>query len=218
MRSEKPYVLCIDVGGPENIGWADANGGDGTGANLGEALDRLAEWLLTGRRVALGFEAPIWTPSRPDLAVITRNRGGVEKAYNRAWSAGAGVGALGAALALMPWCLTRIAKAAGPVATTVVLERFRNNGGLLLWEAFVSGAMKVVGTSHHDDARLACQAFVVRWPDLISDIPEEPGVKAVNHAVSSAMAAGLSIDRNELVKPALVIGVTPMSPVEPGTN
>ncbi len=214
LRSEKPYVLCVDVGGPKKIGWADDEGRDGTGANLGEALDRLAALLLAGRRVALGFEAPIWTPVRGELARITRSRGGVETTYNRAWSAAAGTGALGAALALMPWCLTRIAKGSGPVATTVDLQRFHERGGLFLWEAFVSGAMKVVGTTHHDDARLACEAFVARWPDLLSDVPPEP---AMNHAVSSAMAAGLSIDRNELVIPALVVGVTAKTTVEPVT-
>ena len=214
MQSEKPYVLCVDVGGPAKIGWADAEGHDGTGANLGEALDRLAALLLAGRRVALGFEAPIWTPVRMELARITGRRGGIETTYNRAWSAGAGTGALGAALALMPWCLTQIAKDTGPVATTVDLQRFLERGGLFLWEAFVSGAMKVVGTTHHDDARLACDAFVARWPNLLSDIPGEP---ALNHAVSSAMAAGLLINRDELTKPALVVGVIAKAAVEPIT-
>jgi hypothetical protein len=74
--------------------------------------------------------------------------------------------------------------------------------------------MKVAGTTHHDDARLACQAFAARWPDLISDIPAEP---AVNHAVSSALAAGLSIDPNELVLPALVVGVTSKTTIIPTT-
>jgi hypothetical protein len=64
--------------------------------------------------------------------------------------------------------------------------------------------MKVVGSTHHNDARLACQAFIDRWPDLASDITAE---RAVNHAVSSAMVANLSIDPNKLVLPALVIGV-----------
>jgi hypothetical protein len=211
VRCEKPHVLCVDVGGPTKIGWADSEGRDGSGANLGVALDGLIELLLAGRRVALGFEAPIWTPVRAELARITGRRGGIETKYNRAWSAGAGTGALGAALALMPWCLTRIAKGAGPVATTVDLERFLEGGGLFLWEAFVSGAMKAIGTTHHDDARLACKAFVDRWPDLRSDVPAEP---ALNHAVSSAMAAGLSIQRDELVMPALVVGVTANTAVE----
>lgn len=214
MRCERPHVLCVDVGGPTKIGWADSEGRDGTGANLGAALDGLTALLLAGHRIALGFEAPIWTPVRVELARITGRRGGVEKTSNRAWSAGAGIGALGAALALMPWCLTRIAKGAGPVATTVDLQRFREGGGLFLWEAFVSGVMKAVGTTHHNDARLACEAFVARWPDLRSDVPAEP---ALNHAVSSAMVAGLSIHRDELVVPALVVGVTANTVAEPTT-
>lgn len=214
MRSVKPYVLCIDVGGPTKIGWADADGRDGTGADLDVVLDRLSRHLCEGGWAALGFEAPIWTPTRTELSRLTGRRGGVETTYNRAWSAGAGTGALGAALALMPWCLARIARIAGPVTATVDLRRFRENGGLFLWEAFVSGTMKVVGASHHDDARFACQAFIARWPDLNSDIPAEP---AINHAVSSAMAAGLSIEPAELVLPALVIGVTPKTVTEPTT-
>jgi hypothetical protein len=171
---------------------------------LGEALDRLAARLAAGGSVALGFEAPIWTPARPELERITASRGGVERAHNRAWSAGAGTGALAAALGLTQWCLTRITKTAGPVATTVFLERFLERGGLFLWEAFVSATMKVAGTTHHDDARLACQVFVARWPCLVSDIPAE---RAVNHAVSSALVAGLSIDKSELALASLVIGI-----------
>jgi hypothetical protein len=204
MRRDIPLVLCVDVGGPKKIGWADSHGGGGTGADLGEALDRLSLHLNNGGRVALGFEAPIWTPTRTDLNRITGRRGGVETSYNRAWSAGAGSGALGAALALMPWCLARVAMTARPVPVTVDIQRFIDNGGLFLWEAFVSGTMKVVGTGDHDDARLACRAFVARWPELISDIPPEP---AINHAVSAALATGLPIDPSELVLPSLVVGV-----------
>ena len=51
---------------------------NGNGANLGAALDGLAALLLAGHRVALGFEAPIWTPMRVELARITGRRGGVE--------------------------------------------------------------------------------------------------------------------------------------------
>lgn len=131
-RDEKPYVCCVDVGGPTRIGWADCEGRHGVGADLGDALDGLGDMLLDGRRVALGFEAPIWTPRRAELGLITGGRGGIEKTHNRAWSAGAGTGALGAALALMPWCLTRISQRAGPVATTVSLQRFRERGGLFL--------------------------------------------------------------------------------------
>jgi len=204
LSRQKPFILCIDVGGPKKIGWADADGRDGTGDDLGEALNYISEHLRDGGRLALGLEAPIWTPTRMDLKEITSRRGGIETDHNRAWSAAAGACALAAALALMPWCLARIARDAGPVAATADFQRFQERGGLFLWEAFVSGKMKTVGTSHHDDARLACEEFDKRWPNLTSDIQEEP---SINHAVSSAMAVGLSIDSKELVLPALVVGI-----------
>ena len=56
---------------------------------------------------------------------------------------------------------------------------------------------------HPDDAQRACEAFVARWPNLSSDVPFEP---AINHAVSSALAVGLSIDQAELIMPAFVLG------------
>jgi hypothetical protein len=205
LQRKEPYVFCVDVGSPKKIGWANAKGDSGDGNNLGEALDKLSGLLHAGQRVALGFEAPIWTPVRSDLSRITSSRGGIEKEYNRAWSAGAGSGALGPALALMPWCLSRIARGAGKVATTVDLQRFKKNGGLFLWEAFVSGAMKSSEPTHHGDAKIACDAFVERWPNLRSDIPAE---HALNHAVSSAVAAGLSITLDELTMAACVIGGT----------
>jgi hypothetical protein len=105
----------------------------------------------------------------------------------------------------MPWCLARIVTVAGPVSATVSLRKFQKDGGLLLFEAFVSGAMKVVGSAHHDDARAACQAFIARWPRLASDIPAEP---ALNHAVTSAIAAGLTIDPSELKLSSVVVAAS----------
>ncbi len=200
---EPPYVLCIDVGSYRNIGWASSDGAHGTGVDLDAALDRLGACVLSAGRAAIGFEAPIWTPARSELTTLTSARGGVERTHNRAWSAGAGCGALGAALVLMPYCLSRIRGVAGSILATVDVDSFAMNGGVLIWEAFVSGKMKVAGATHHDDARMACDAFIRRWPTLTSDIPGEP---ATNHAVASAIAAGLTIDTAELRKPALVLG------------
>ncbi len=209
-----PFTLCIDVGGPTNIGWADSSGSSGHGADLDVALDRAAAMLREGLPVAIGFEAPIWTPRRVELMTITGRRSGIETTYNRAWSAGAGTGALGAALALMPWTFARLRQAAGAVPVTVDLTRFRSGEApLFIWEAFVSGIGK--GISHHDDARLAVEAFVARWPDLVSDVPAEP---ALNHAVSSAMASGLRADAKELSMPATVMGVTPATVLDPSRS
>lgn len=204
MPTDKPFVLCIDVGGPKKIGWATSTGEDGTGETLSYALNKLCDHLRSDNRAALGFEAPIWTPKRDDLSRITSSRGGIEKIQNRAWSAGAGCGALGAALVLMPWCMTYIAKNAGPINTSVDLNKFLEFGGLFVWEAFVSGTMKTKGALHHDDARSACSAFLDRWPHITSDVPAED---AINHAVSAALVSGLLIDISELSLPAIVIGL-----------
>jgi hypothetical protein len=61
-----------------------------------------------------------------------------------------------------------------------------------------------LASSHTSDAALALNAFRARWPELSSDIPSEP---AINHAVSSAIAAGLSIDTKEITLPSVVVGV-----------
>ena len=50
----------------------------GGGADLHGAQSAL---LLTGQPVALGFEAPIWTPSRTELRRMTSSRGGIERAH-----------------------------------------------------------------------------------------------------------------------------------------
>lgn len=76
----------------------DGEGRHGTGSELAEAMERVGALATSGTPVALGFEAPIWTPRRAELTRITSRRGGVETLYNRAWSAGAGSGALG-----QPW-------------------------------------------------------------------------------------------------------------------
>jgi hypothetical protein len=212
MSFAMPYVFCIDVGSPAKIGWADSEGADGTGATLADALAKLAHRLRSGQPVAIGFEAPIWTPHRVDLQRITSRRGGAEAAFNRPWSAGAGTGALGAALGLMPWCLTEIAKIEPKAAATVDPQKFAANGGLLLWEAFISGAMKIVGSTHHDDARLACDEFCKRWPNVESDIPLEP---AINHAVSAAIVAKLNIDAREIAMPSIVVGVRELTSSKP---
>lgn len=206
-----PHILCIDVGSPAKVGWADDAGRIGSGLDIGEALDRAAALVAQGQPVALGFEAPIWTPRRAELARITGRRGGIETKYNRAWSAGAGTGALGAALALMPWCFAHLRGVAGDCAVTVNLERFRDGSvPLFVWEAFVSGIGK--GTSHHDDALLAVQAFKARWPSLESDVPAEP---ALNHAISAATASGLHTDSSEFGMASVVIGVTPVTVIHP---
>ena len=159
-------------------------------------MERAGALAARGTPVAIGFEAPIWTPRRMDLARITGRRGGVEARYNRAWSAGAGAGALGA----------------GPVTATTSLAAFlAGRSRILLWEAFVLGILKTTGL-HHDDARLAVEAFAARWPEIETDVPAEP---AMSHAAVAASIAGFRVDPAELGAACLVVAVTPATVVDP---
>jgi hypothetical protein len=107
----KVLVLCIDVGAPRNLGWADNDGRKGDGTTLATAMRWAGDALSEGRLVALGFEAPLWVPRRADLAVTNARRGGIERTLNRSWSAGAGASVIAAALVIMPWCFEGLRKA-----------------------------------------------------------------------------------------------------------
>lgn len=164
------FVIAIDVGGPEKIGWAASDGRSGSGKDIDPVLSTAAKRLSAGEPVALGFESPIWTPRRDDLGKITSRRGGAEMVFNRAWSAGAGCGVLAAGLGLMPWCFAQIARQTEELWATTIPTTFEKPGrGLFVWEAFVSGAAKA--TTHMDDASLALAAFQTRSLDQSSDVP-----------------------------------------------
>lgn len=199
------HILCIDVGSFKNIGWANDFNQIGNGETIERELQRLGQLLNTGHRLALGFEAPIWTPRRRDLRQVTASRGGVERKLSRAWSAGAGCGALATCLALMPWCLQKLSEQTGPLHATVDLAKFTaGHGQLLIWEAFVSGPAKAL--LHHEDAALAVAEFAARYPTIVSDVPPEP---AVNHAATALHIAGFRIDPAEFGIPATVVCVAP---------
>lgn len=196
-------VIAIDVGGPEKIGWAGSNGKTGTGRDLDTILHDAAEALTAGTPVALGFEAPIWTPRREDLQRITSRRLGAEITFNRAWSAGAGCGALGAALGLMPWCFARVAQNTECRSATTSPATFLGRGeGIFVWEAFVSGHAKAA--THMDDATLALAAFQARDLTVPSDVPGEP---AVNLAAAALLASGWRVDPKEIGQAGHVIAV-----------
>jgi hypothetical protein len=197
--AEPPFVLAIDVGSPTNIGWATASASVGH-ANFHEMVDRLAARLVAEGRAAIGFEAPIWTPRRWELGQFTGARGNLERTLRRAWSASAGARVLAAGLGLMPWTFARIAHAAPGARATVSLERWRERGGLFVWEAFVSGNVK--RETHAADAIVALDTFMARWPDLQSDIPPEP---ALNLAVATAMSVGLAVEPDEIGEASIVL-------------
>jgi len=63
-------VAVIDVGSPKNLGWA-IDGPDQEGDDLDTAVQAIASALRAGP-VALGFEAPQFTPMRNDPLTLTQ--------------------------------------------------------------------------------------------------------------------------------------------------
>ncbi len=196
------YVLAIDVGKAENLGWADSEGNKGGHTTLEEQLAYAGAKLADGQPVALGFEAPIWVPLRDDLKTFNKSRGGVESSLNRPWSASAGCIVTAQALALMPLCLNvlKTALEGRDILATTIPATWHRDGGLLVWEAFVSGKHK--GSDHADDADLAVKAFMDREDRLVSDIPDQ---SAFSMAAAALLTTKWAVRSEELTAPSIVI-------------
>lgn len=178
-------VVCADVGSVKQgkFGWIglqlDTSGAkadkDSSGRRPSELARYVAGKLGDGHPVALGFECPLWIPLAMDEERLTSGR---PDDGNRAWSASGGATVLTTSLPITTWTLRAIRAAltaqghtCARVRVTLDFGQFlRKPEGLLLWEAFVSGADKDAGSknrtdrsAHIDDARIGARAFVNRW-------------------------------------------------------
>jgi hypothetical protein len=154
-------IACADVRSVANgnFGWSDDEGSQGTLPS--ELAIKVAAALCEQRPVALGFECPLFVPLPEAERDLGKSRSGEG---SRAWSAGAGCGALATGLVQAAWTLREIRKRC-PAQTGAYLEwpAFEEAGsGLLVWEASVSGSAK--GSGHVNDAALAVSAFAAKLP------------------------------------------------------
>jgi hypothetical protein len=195
-------TVCADVGSVSkgNFGWwseADANG-----ITPSELATHVADLLDRGNRVALGFECPLFVPLVADERSLTNARPGEG---NRAWSAGAGCGALATGLVQVAWVLREVrSMLTHGVPAYLGWHSFReSHSGLFLWEAFVTDEGKL--TSHILDARAGAQAFIRSLPE-----PETANAVKCAGAVHSLVGAALlrtgwSDDLSLLEQPCLVL-------------
>ena len=159
----KPVVtICADIGSVAkgNFGWWSSRGERGTRPS--ELSDHVQTLLDEGFPVALGFECPLFVPLVEDEFRLTSARPGEG---SRAWSAGAGCGALATGLVQVTWVLQEIRKnTAQPHCAFLSWHDFCTaKSGLFVWEAFVTGTAK--GASHIVDAQLGATAFMQSLPD-----------------------------------------------------
>jgi hypothetical protein len=123
---------------------------------MSDLATEVAQELMGGIPVALGFECPLFVPLNEQPDALTRGR---SCDGNRPWSAGAGSGALATGLVQVAWVLREIRNLAGTGHGSFCdwAEWRQAKGGLLLWEAFVSGTAK--RQDHVGDAAAAVGAF-----------------------------------------------------------
>ncbi|MGW7648763.1 hypothetical protein [Streptomyces bobili] len=190
----------------------------GQGSDPETAVQTLAERLAAGGRAALVLEAPMSVPvpaaDRADgWAALGRARTGEG---NRAWSAGAGAGALATGIAQAGWLLARLAGTVPGVRATTRPDRWAAPHGprLLLAEALVSGTGKPVPTAgdpHAADAEAAARALAGRLPGLpriATDVECAPH-GSLNLLAAAALWAGMDLPADELRTDVLVLRARP---------
>lgn len=199
-------ICCADVGSIARgkFGWAALDSEVGevrTGTSIEDFASVVAALLNTGVPVALGFECPLFVPLPRDPMRLTSARRGEG---SRPWCAGAGAGALATGLTEVTWMLARVRERVS-VAPPVHFEWrdfSASPSGLLIWEAFVSGALKT--TSHTGDAERGVEAMRSRLPDPTdANRISEPEVFSL--AAAALLRAGWRIPNAFLAQPCLVL-------------
>lgn len=161
-------VFCADVGSIKagNFGWGRSRPSEGRvveydSSSPVDLADAVVDELHAAHPVALGFECPLFVPVPAAAEALGAARAGEG---NRAWSTGAGTGALATGLVQAAWVLAAIRLRCPEEVLHLEWPAFAaQSRGLLLWEAFVSAAAK--GKTHVDDAEIAVAAFLDALPN-----------------------------------------------------
>lgn len=200
-------ICCADIGSVKSgqFGWAslstEPNAEELSGCDIQAFSDFVAERLVAGKKVALGFECPLWVPIAEDPSQLTRARDGEG---NRAFSAAAGATSLATGLTEVTWILQQIRKASRDARAFLEWGPFeRVQSGLFLWEALVTGKGKT--DSHESDARAAVDAFLRALPDPVSRNALTPASRTRSLIGAALLWAGWSTDVELLNRPCVVI-------------
>jgi hypothetical protein len=192
-------VAVIDIGKPENIGWAiDDPAQDGN--DLDRCIDIVADALRSGP-VTLGFEAPMFVPYRTEWRKLTKARTGeCGDGINRAFSASAGATATVTALVVVPYVLRQLRQLVPDATATLDWHSPPTEPQrLLLFEAFVTNQRKTSDVRHVEDARLAIAAFRSGPRNAV----EEP--ECLNLLGAMMLRTGWGMDPAILTRPCLVV-------------
>ncbi len=200
------HVCVIDIGKPgKNLGWALTGSEPSDGTDLDACIEAVAT-ALGSRPVALGFEAPMFTPIRNDALALTKARHGeATRGVSRPFSASAGATVLVTALVIVPFVLNRL-RALVPKARATLEWRkpMMGRADLLLFEAFVTNQKKTAAR-HVEDAYLAIAEFQRGMADPASFESAVVEASSLNLLGASMLRTGWSSDPAIVGEECLVV-------------
>ncbi len=180
-------VYAADIGSIEknNFGWyrkeicqENANK-ENDGTDIGKLVEYIKVDLKNGKKVAIGFECPLFIPITDKPEDLTKAREGEN---NRPWSAGAGCCSLATGLTECVWIFEKIRES--NIKPTFKWKDFLSNESyFFIWEAFVTKKSK--GNTHPADAKRAVDVFL----ENLADLEKASSVSA--HKPFSLVGAGL---------------------------
>lgn len=204
---ENLAVYVTDAGSVSkgNFHWVSSNRPEGESNDITALVAALCEDIRNAKRVALGFECPLFVPCPGDHTLLGVARPGeTDPAFSsRPFNAGAGASVALTGLQAHCWVLREVRSGFPAVrATTRWAEFLAGTCQLFLWEAFVSGSEK--GERHHEDAVLALRAFEMSL-DRMATASRIGGESPVSLAGAAILWAGLSSDLTLLHSPCVVL-------------
>jgi hypothetical protein len=200
-------VGCLDVGSVKRnaVGWAVLGSRRIHGNDLHAFVNALCVEIDMNRRLALGFECPLYVPRRNDPINLTSKREG-EIGVN--WCGGPGGAVLATGLVQARWVLDRLAERHRELrGTTRWAEFSEGKAELLIWEAFVTSKAgprvslakfpRSRGRDHERDAlagALVCESRINSVGLITSDLGSEDSSSLVAlHLIASGLAIDLGL-------------------------
>jgi hypothetical protein len=155
-------AYAVDAGSiPKGrFAWACSKDRSAWSSSIDELAEAIAADLRGRRKVALGFECPLFIPvsDEPDELGKARDGECTPETGSKPFTAAAGACATMTGLPSLAWVLRAVHEGAPEAKATTRWDAFESGDAeVFVWEAFVSGKEKT--NSHQSDALAAMEAF-----------------------------------------------------------
>lgn len=207
--NDELFIYVADAGSVSkgNFHWVSSRDTAKSSPDPRALAEAVANDLMSAKRVALGYESPLFVPADPNPVSLGCARDGEcqEATGPRPFTAGAGAAVLATGIQSLAWVLREIKIRAPDATASTRWDDFRAGAcQLFVWEAFVSGSEKAYPPSHSGDAALAIAAF--RQVSSNKDNPTRIRCSAAFSLAGAAVVwSGLSKDLALLAEPCIVL-------------